>query len=103
VAPRGRKPTPQISTWQQRARPGWNISQPKRDAVYGYLAAVFEIVVGWKEQRRAKGSSFQALIVTKKHKAIGINEPFAVVIFCTSEAGKLDAKTRSKWSLRRAT
>jgi hypothetical protein len=82
------------------ARTTWTQYQStrQRDAVYRYLSAVFEIVVRWKKQRRAKASSLQALIVTNQRDAIGIEEPFAVVICCTSEAGKLDAKTRSKWS-----
>jgi hypothetical protein len=82
------------------ARSAWTQYQStrQRDAVYQYLSAVFEIVVRWKKQRRAKASSLQARIVTNQRGAIDADEPFAVVICCTAEAGKLDVKTRSKWS-----
>jgi hypothetical protein len=82
------------------ARSAWNEYQSsrRRDAVYPYLTAVFEIVVRWKTQHRAKARSQQALAATKKPGAIRICEPFAVVIFCTSDFCKVDAKTRSKWS-----
>jgi hypothetical protein len=91
---------PTIEEDLAKARAAWTQYQStrQRDAVYGYLAAVFEIVVGWKEQRRAEASSLQALIVTNQRDAIDADEPFAVVICCTSEACKLDIKTRSKWS-----
>jgi len=91
---------PSVEDDLAKARTAWAKYQStrKRDAVYSYLSSVFEIVVGWKEQRRAEASSLQALIVTNQRDAIGIEEPFAVVICCTSEAGKLDIKTRSKWS-----
>jgi hypothetical protein len=73
-------------------------STRKRDSVYGYLSAVFEVVARWKEQRRAKASSHQALSANKNSSTIKIDEPFAVVIFCTSDSREVDAKTRSKWS-----
>jgi len=84
----------------EHARAAWVRYQStrKRDAVYDYLNAVFEIVQHWKEQRRAKVSSHQALAATKQRRAIRIDEPFAIVIFCTSDPRKVDAKTRSKWS-----
>jgi hypothetical protein len=83
-----------------KARTAWSDYQSsrKRDAVYGYLAAVFEIVVGWKGQRRAKANSLQALNTTNESGTIKIDEPFAVVIYCTSDPEKLDSKIRSKWS-----
>jgi hypothetical protein len=83
-----------------KARMAWTEYQSsrERDAVYGYLTAVFEIVARWKEQHRAKASLHRVLSATKQCGAIRIDEPFAVVICCTSDASKLDAKTRSKWS-----
>ena len=73
-------------------------STRKRDAVYGYLTAVYETVQHWKKQHRAKASSHQALVATNQRRAIRIDEPFATVIFCTADCCKLDAKTQSKWS-----
>ena len=66
--------------------------------MYLYLSAVFEIVQRWKKQRRAKASSRQALAATKHPGAIRIQEPFAIVIFCTSDPRTVDARMRSKWA-----
>ena len=83
-----------------QARMGWTEYQStrERDAVYQYLTAVFEVVGLWKKQRRAKASSLQALAATKHPGAIRIQEPFAIVIFCTSNPRTVDAKTRNKWA-----
>jgi hypothetical protein len=91
---------PTIEEELETARTAWTRYQStrQRNAVYPYLSAVFQIVTRWKEQRRAKASSLQALIAANKSGAIKIDEPFAVFIFCTSDACKLDVKTRSKWS-----
>ena len=89
-----------VSDELKHARRAWVRYQStrKRDAVYGYLDAVYEIGQHWKEQHRVKASSHQALVATKQRRAIRIDEPFATVIFSTSEPEILDAKTRSKWS-----
>jgi hypothetical protein len=83
-----------------QARMGWTEYQStrERDAVYQYLTAVFEVVGLWKKQRRAKASSLQALAATKHPGAIRIQEPFAIVIFCTSDPRTVDARTRNKWA-----
>lgn len=73
-------------------------STRERDAVYGYLTAVFEIVSRWKQQRRAKAKSHHALAATKSPRALRTEDPFTVVICCTSDPCKVDTKTRSKWS-----
>ena len=59
----------------------WTHLLRERDAIYGYLGAVFQIVARWKEQHRAKAGSHQALNANKQHGTIRTNEPFAVVIF----------------------
>ena len=73
-----------VSDELEHARRAWTRYQStrKRDAVYGYLTAVFEIVQHWKKQHRAKVSSHQALVATKQRRAIRTDDPFAVVIFC---------------------
>ena len=73
-------------------------STRERDAIYQYLITVFEIVSRWKKERRAKVGSMRALAATRRPGAIRIPEPFAIVIFCTSDPGIVDAKTRSKWA-----
>jgi hypothetical protein len=83
-----------------KARTAWRQCQStrKRDAVYHYLRAVFEIVRRWEEQDCAKSRSQQALRMTGQPHTIRTDEPFSVVIFCTSDPRIVDGKTRSKWS-----
>jgi hypothetical protein len=66
-----------------------------RDAVYGYLAAVYNVVMKWKGEQRAWKS---AGLVLRHHQHSGSVEPFAAVSRCTSDPEKVDGKTRSKWS-----
>jgi hypothetical protein len=67
-----------------------------RDAVYGYLRAVFSIVKHYSGRRRTKRLVRRAFdfagLTIDKHA-----DPFAAVIRCTCEH-KLDNKTISKWS-----
>jgi hypothetical protein len=82
-----------------RVRNAWDESQTRRerDAIYTYLAAVFELVAWWTAEGRA---------VERAQKALRLNnirpsdhdEPFAAVIRCTADPGKVDKRTRSKWS-----
>jgi hypothetical protein len=67
-----------------------------RDAVYGYLSAVFSIVKHYNGRRRTKR------LLRRAFKFAGLPvdiraDPFAVVIRSTCEH-KLDNKTVSKWS-----
>jgi hypothetical protein len=67
-----------------------------RDAVYGYLRAVFSIVKHYRGRRQTKK------LMRRAYKFAGLPvdmnaDPFAVVIRCTCEH-KLDNKTISKWS-----
>ena len=69
-----------------------------RDAIYGYLNAVFELVLWWAHDRKAVACGKRAL----RLRGHGINvknpEPFAAVILCTADPAKADFRTRSKWS-----
>jgi hypothetical protein len=82
-----------------RLRNAWHAFQESRyrDAVYGYLSAVFDLVAWWTVDGRALDRARRALrlhnIDLSDH-----DEPFAGVIRCTSDAGKVDKRTRSKWS-----
>jgi hypothetical protein len=67
-----------------------------RDAVYGYLKAVFAVVVDCKGRRQTtrllrRAFQFAGLPVDKNA------DPFAAVIRCTSERN-VDNKTISKWA-----
>ena len=67
-----------------------------RDAVYGYLKAVFAFVVDYKGRRRTKRllrRAFQFAGLPFDKNA----DPFAAVIRCTSERN-VDNKTISKWA-----
>ena len=68
-----------------------------RDAIYGYLAAVFELVEWWDQEGKAVKRAHRALHL-RGHKSAREPEPFAAVILCTSDPDKVDDRTRSKWS-----
>ena len=82
-----------------RLRNAWEDCQSsrKRDAIYSYLTAVFNLVGWWTAEKRA---------IERAHKALRLHnitpfeqeEPFAAVIRCTSDPCKVDKRTRSKWS-----
>jgi hypothetical protein len=68
-----------------------------RDAVYIYLTSVLESVMRWRVLGCALKNSRAALRRQVKAPPMK-SEPFAIVIFCTSDPEIVDAKTRSKWS-----
>jgi hypothetical protein len=82
-----------------RVRSAWEECQAsrKRDAIYIYLTAVFDLVAWWAAENRA---------VERAHKALRLrhldpfdhDEPFAAIIRCTADPAKVDKRTRSKWS-----
>jgi hypothetical protein len=82
-----------------RVQTTWDESQGRRDrdAIYIYLAAVFDLVAWWMAEHRA---------VQRAHKALRLRglipfddeEPFAAIIRCTPDPTKVDKRTRSKWS-----
>jgi hypothetical protein len=82
----------------EKVRRAWGEFQAsrKRDAVYGYLEAVFGIVEHYKVRRRTNrllrhAFKFANLLYDKSAGA------FAAVIRCTS-GGEADRKTISKWA-----
>jgi hypothetical protein len=82
-----------------RVRNAWDDSQARRDrdAIYGYLSAVFRMVTWWAAEDRA---------LERAHKALRLRhiipfdqeEPFAAIIRCTADPVKVDKRTRSKWA-----
>jgi hypothetical protein len=82
-----------------RVRNAWDECQAhrERDAIYSYLTAVFDLVAWWTAENRAIDRARKALrlrnIWPSDH-----DEPFAAIIRCTSDPGKVDKRTRSKWS-----
>jgi hypothetical protein len=84
--------------WLERISSAWDDFQASRmrDAVYGYLDAVFAIVEHYRVRRRTKrllrrASEFSGLPFDKQA------DPFTAVIRCTS-ADEVDSKTISKWA-----
>jgi hypothetical protein len=68
-----------------------------RDAIYRYLAAVFEVVEWWAKEGKAVKHAHRALHL-RGRKSLREPEPFAAIILCTSDPGKADHRTQSKWS-----
>jgi len=68
-----------------------------RDAIYGYLTAVFELVEWWDQEGKAVKRAYRALHL-RGFSSVREPEPFAAVIRCTSDPDKVDDRMRSKWS-----
>ena len=72
-------------------------SSRKRDAVFGYLTGVFDLVRWWAAEGRAVGRARRALRWQPREGGMFL-EPFSVIIFCTSNGKAANKKARSKWS-----
>ena len=83
----------------ERVRSAWDDCQASRDrnAIYGYLTAVYALVTWWAAEGRETDRSRRALR-TQLLKVSEREDPFAAVIRCTADAAKADKRTRSKWS-----
>jgi hypothetical protein len=82
-----------------RLRTAWEECQAsrKRDAIYTYLTAVFDLVAWWATENRALERAHWALRLRRICPFDG-EEPFAAIIRCTADPTKVDKRTRSKWS-----
>ena len=80
-------------------RNAWEECQASRDrdAIYGYLTAVFNLVAWWTAENRALERAHKALRL-QRICPFDDEEPFAAVIRCTADPAKVDKRTRSKWS-----
>jgi hypothetical protein len=83
----------------QRVRNAWDDCQASRDrnAIYGYLSAVYGLVAWWTTEGRDLDRARRALRL-QRLKVSDREEPFAAVIRCTADPAKADKRTRSKWS-----
>jgi hypothetical protein len=82
-----------------RVRIAWDECQSSRDrnAIYGYLTVVFDLVMCWAAEDRTISRARWALQL----RGVDLpttDEPFAAVILCTADREKVDKRTRSKWS-----
>jgi hypothetical protein len=82
-----------------RVRNAWDESQTRRerDAIYTYLAAVFDLVAWWTAEGHALERAQKALRLNNIRPS-DHDEPLAAIIRCTADPGKVDKRTRSKWS-----
>jgi hypothetical protein len=82
-----------------RVRAAWEHCQATRDrnAIYGYLSAVFDLVSWWAAEDTAISRTRWALRL-QNADASRCEEAFAAIIVCTSDPGEVDKRTRSKWS-----
>jgi hypothetical protein len=97
-APEGKAPELRILPRLEKIRDAWDEFQASRtrDAVYGFLGAVFEMVMHYKVRRRTKKllrHAFEFAELPFDRNA----DPFTAVIRCTSD-GHADSKTISKWA-----
>ena len=68
----------------------------RRNAIYSYLATVFDLVMEYKGRRRRK--KLVRCVATLVGLPVAENiDPFAIVIRCTCDGG-VDRKTISRWS-----
>ncbi len=83
-----------------QARKAWARYQStrQRDAIYGYLSVVFEIVQRWKMFGNVKAYSVHAHTDANRRGKTRSRDPYSITIFCTSDSRIVDAKTRSEWS-----
>src|SRR6266481_8898420 len=83
----------------RRVRNAWDECQAhrERDAIYSYLTAVFDLVAWWAAENRAIDRARKALQLRRLDLPT-TDEPFAAIIRCTADPGKVDKRTRSKWS-----
>src|SRR5689334_20118663 len=82
-----------------RVRIAWDECQSSRDrnAIYGYLTAVFDLVMWWAAEDRAISRARWALQLQRLDSQT-LNEPFAAIILATADRHRVDKRTRSKWS-----
>jgi hypothetical protein len=83
----------------QGLRNAWEDVQASRDrnAIYGYLIAVYGLVVWWTAEGREVDRARRALRL-QRLEVSDRESPFAAVIRCTADPAKADKRTRSKWS-----
>jgi hypothetical protein len=83
----------------ERLRGIWDDCQASRDrnAIYGYLSAVYGLVAWWAAEGRDLDRACRALRL-QRLEVSDREDPFAAVIRCTADPMKADKRTRSKWS-----
>jgi hypothetical protein len=80
----------------QRIRTLWDHSQAnrQRDAIYGYLAAVYALVTWWAADGR-ETDRFRRAMRLVQLEASDREDPFTAIIRCTADPVKADQRTRA--------
>ena len=96
--PRNKTPKARLRRRLEKIRDAWDDFQASRarDAVYGYLEAVFAILEHYKVRRRTKRLLRHAFKFANLPFDKNAN-PFTAVIRCTCD-DEIDSKTISKWA-----
>jgi hypothetical protein len=83
----------------ERVHDAWDDSQSdrRRDAIYGYLKAVYDLVSWWSAEgcevdRARQAVRLRGLLPWPRE------DVYAAMIRCTSDPARADRRTRSKWS-----
>jgi hypothetical protein len=82
-----------------RVRVAWEHAQSSRsrDAIYGYLTAVYALVTWWAADGQHVVRARRAVRLSGLD-VVAPENPFAAIIRCTADAAKAEKRTRSKWS-----
>src|ERR1700730_12598731 len=77
-----------------RLRTAWAECQAsrERDAIYGYLTAVFDLVAWWTAENCALERARKALRLQNIQQSDHDEEPFAAIIRCTADPRKVDKR-----------
>ena len=83
----------------QRVHLAWEECQSSRsrDAIYGYLSAVYGLVTWWAAEGQEIPRARRALRLQGLEQSAR-EDAFAAIIRCTANPAKADKRTRSKWS-----
>jgi hypothetical protein len=83
----------------RRVRTAWDDCQSSRDrnAIYGYLSAVYGLVAVWVAEGQEVDRAGRALRSCRLEIS-DREDPFVAIIRCTADPAKADKRTRSKWS-----
>jgi hypothetical protein len=83
----------------ERVRGAWDDCQTdrRRDAIYGYLKAVYDLVYWWSAERCEVDRARQALRL-RGQLPWPLEDVYAAMIRCTADPARADKRTRSKWS-----
>src|SRR3984885_873306 len=83
----------------ERVRGAWDECQAdrRRDAIYGYLKAVYDLVHWWSAEKCEVDRARQALRL-RGQLPCPREDVYAAMIRCTADPARADKRTRSKWS-----